>query len=117
MSIYEIIKEAERKNMIFMEEISFLGYGIEHAIMSDEYFIQVIKAHILYAHEEYNFDKPAAENKAIIIQLIDGDISTEEAAVQSNSIWIEFINKLRAPSEPKLNTASFRSGLPEFLKQ
>lgn len=118
MNLIKEINSLQQRNALIMEDLSNNMIDVRVAIIQSEgLFILFLKGKILYQNEKYDFSPQEAENTKIIRQLADGHLNAQEAAVQSNSIWVDYINTLRSPGAPKLNTANFRSGLPEFLKQ
>lgn len=116
MSIHEIINEAQRINHLVMEDLeNEIISPVEAALKSDNIFTNIITKHIAYDYEKVNISNNS-ENLKIIMQLYAKEITAPEAAVQSNSIWIDRINKFRNTGEVKINLANYRrSGIPEFL--
>ncbi len=112
MSIHEQIKEAERRNMLFMEDLeqNITCKRSQVLILSCTLWENIIRhPGILYQSEAYDFTILLSKNADIIAQLANGDINAQEACRCSNAIYIEAINKLRSPGEVKINTASFRN--------
>lgn len=107
MSLAKQINEVKRINFIIMENIASVDFdrNIGHK-NSSKIFTDLIKESILYRNDKIEFFEIEYQNQAICIQLIDGEITAQEAAIQSNSLWIDFINSIRSPSVPKLNIST-----------
>lgn len=110
MSLPEKLNEVQRLNLIVMENIATVGFEqVSERKKSNTIYINLIKESILYQNEKVDFLQIENQNKAIIIQLVEGEITPQEASIQSNSLWIDFINTLRAPNLPKLNFATIQN--------
>ena len=107
MSLAENLNLVQRENFIVMEEIASnkIVQNTGH-ILSSQLYTTLIKQSILYRNDKIEFFEIEYQNQAICIQLIDGEITAQEAAIQSNSLWIDFINSIRSPSVPKLNIST-----------
>lgn len=93
MSLAKQINEVQRINFIVMENIASVDFdkNIGHK-NSSKIFTDLIKESIPYRNDKMDFCEIEYQNKSICVQLIDGEISPQEAAIQSNSLWIDFIN-------------------------
>jgi hypothetical protein len=105
MSLAENLNEAQRLNLIVMQK---LENNFDPIVFkeSSEIFTSLIYGQIIYLHDSINCIEIEINNEEILRLLCDGEITAQEAAIQSNSLWIDFINRLRAPNTPKLNISS-----------
>ena len=109
MTIHQNLRNAERMNMILMEDVDGMRITIGECISaSNAYFTEVVQLFI-YPTEFADLTETYRQNAAIIAQLTNGDITPAEACAQSNELWVARINQIRMPGIPIINTANFRS--------
>lgn len=117
MKIHEIVKDAERKNLLLMQDLEVKPGKFAEAIESSyNIWISIIKSNeYLYQSESLEaFDSVIEENAKIIAKLFDGDITAPEAAAQSNAIWIGKINSIRNPGVPIINLKKYNTNTFEL---
>lgn len=111
MSIHEQIKEVQRRNALIMEDVQSgritYGTAIDHSRILWEDFIRFPV--IFYRNEAFDFTPLNKKNAEIIAQLANGDINSTEAAAQSNSLWVEAINKIRKPDMSQFHVSKYHT--------
>jgi hypothetical protein len=110
MSLAEILKDAQRINTFLMEDVYDGKKSANIALdESDNNFMNVFRQFGLLYKSEKNYYEKNPVVKKIIEDLSEQKITVAEAAIQIDSIWIDWINKinkLRNPGKPILNTSS-----------
>lgn len=125
LSISQQFQDAQRRNLLLMEEVEAETKPRQDAAMESNRLFITIATQVLEllhkneAREEIlnDLEQAAGSNVDIFILLGKKDIAANDAALQSNALWVKAINKIRNPGEPVINTSTFTSRATEIFNQ